>query len=65
MSFHQKPADQGGSVNGDTILQGEIVLDRAKQIAQYIVERVRTLTDDTKPEQAALPDGTAEYPPID
>lgn len=48
-----------------TITAGDELLKRAKAVAKQIEEKVRRLTDDTKPELSALPsDSTDEKPAL-
>ncbi len=40
------------------------LLSRAREVGRRITERVRKVLDDTKTDQAALKDSTAESPPV-
>ena len=50
---------------GDSVVRGEEVLDRVREIARRIAERVRRVTADTDPDVRLGPtDDTAKNPPL-
>ncbi|MBN9523648.1 hypothetical protein J0H58_34910 [bacterium] len=63
-------ADPDGTSTSDLDRAAEIhaaeaeLLNRAREVGRRITERVRKVLDDTRPDQAALKDPTAETPPL-
>ena len=59
------PADAAPPTSPDPVASRDEILDRAKDVAKRIEERVRKLTADTDVEHRALPtDDTETNPPV-